>query len=211
MRRVKGKRMYVRFTIISGVPAKVDSSVEYLEQTARPQVEATAGNKGLATLTGVDARITIAASYWETAEALEASGTTLAPLREQVEAAAGGPLSVEEYEVALGWRQSIPARGAVVRLSRMEIEPARVDDGIVYYREETAPRLKGAPGLCSFQLLLDRESGQGMVATAWENERVASDFWPTAQKLRDQVTERVGAHFTSIEHYSLIRTSVQLD
>jgi heme-degrading monooxygenase HmoA len=192
--------MYVRFTIISGVPAKVDSSVEYLEQTARPQVEATAGNKGLATLTGVDARITIAASYWETAEALEASGTTLAPLREQVEAAAGGPLSVEEYEVALGWRQSIPAR-----------EPARADDGIVYYREETAPRLKGAPGLCSFQLLLDRESGQGMVATAWENERVASDFWPTAQKLRDQVTERVGAHFTSIEHYSLIRTSVQLD
>ena len=203
--------MYVRLTIISGNPAKIDSSVEFLEQTARPQVEATAGNKGLATFTGVDARITIAASYWDTADALEASGTALAPLREQVEAAAGGPLSVEEYEVALGWRQTIPVRGAVVRLSRMEVEPAKADDAIAHYREETAPRLKGAPGLCSFQLLLDRESGQGMVATAWENERAASDFWPMAQELRDQATERVGAHFTSTEHYSLIHTSVKLD
>lgn len=54
--------------------------------------------------------------------------------------------------------------------------------------------MKGAPGLCSFQPLLDRESGQGMVVTAWENRRAASDFWSTAQELRDQVTERVGDH-----------------
>ncbi len=98
--------MYVRFTIINGDPAKIDSSVEYLELPARPQVEATAGNKGFVTLPGIDARITIAASYWEDAEALEASGTALAPLREQVQAAAGGPPSVEEYEVALGFRQA---------------------------------------------------------------------------------------------------------
>ncbi|MHA6793068.1 hypothetical protein ACVGVM_06010 [Pseudonocardia bannensis] len=203
--------MYVRFIIINGDPAKIDSSVEYLEQTARPQVEATAGNKGFATLTGADARITIAASYWQDAEALKASGTALTPLREQVEAAAGGPLSVEEYEVALGFRRSIPARGAVVRLARMEIEPSRADDAVTFYGGETAPRVKGAPGLCSFQLLLDRESGQGMVVTAWENERAAGDFWPTAQELRAQVAERVGAHFSGIEHYSMVRTSVQLD
>lgn len=171
--------MYVRLTIISGNPAKIDSSVEFLEQTARPQVEATAGNKGLATFTGVDARITIAASYWDTADALEASGTALAPLREQVEAAAGGPLSVEEYEVALGWRQTIPVRGAVVRLSRMEVEPAKADDAIAYYREETAPRLKGAPGLCSFQLR------PGVRPGAWSRPRgrtsappATSGQWP---------------------------------
>lgn len=203
--------MYVRFTIISGNPAKVDSSVGYLEQSARPLVEATAGNRGLVTLSGVDARITIAASYWETAEALHASGTALAPLREQVEAAAGGSLSVEEYELVLGFRQSVPARGAAVRLSRIEVEPATVHDAVAHYREEAAPRLREASGLCSFQLLLDRESGQGIVATAWENERAAGDFWPTAQKLRAQAGERVGAHFTGIEHYTMVHTSVRLD
>lgn len=203
--------MYVRYIIVNGDPAKIDSSVEYLEQAARPRVEATAGNKGFVTLTGVEARITVAGSYWGNAEALGASRTALAPLREEVEAAAGGPLSVEEYEVALGFRQSIPARGAVVRFSRLEVEPAGADDAVVHHREETVPRLKGAPGLCSFQLLLDRESGQGMVVTAWENERAAADFWPTAQELRTQATERAGVHYTGIEHFSMVHTSVQLD
>jgi heme-degrading monooxygenase HmoA len=170
-----------------------------------------AGNKGLATFSGIDARITIAASYWETAEALKASSTALAPLRERVEDAAGGPLTVEEYEVALGVRKSVPAGGGVVRLARMEVDPARIDEAIVHFREETAPRLQEASGLCSFQLLLDRDSGQGIVATAWEKESAAGGFGPMAQQLRAQAGERVGARFTGIEHYTMIHTSVQLD
>ncbi len=203
--------MYARYVIINGDPAKIDAAVDLLERVARPQVEALDGNRGYATLTGLEARLTLGASYWDDAEAMAASDPALAPLRDRIQEAAGGPLSVEEYEVAVAFRQSIPGHGTVVRLSRTETEPDAVDDAVGVTRDRSLPRLKGAPGLCSFQWLVNRESGHGLVVTAWENEKAAEAFWPTAQDLRAQLTERVGTRFTGVEHYSMIRTSVALD
>ena len=93
---------------------------------------------------------------------------------------------MERFEVVVGFRHSIPARGAVARISRFEVEPARVDEAITSMSEESVPRVKGADGLCSFQLLLDRDTGRGMVVSSWENQAAADAFWPTAEQLRAQ-------------------------
>jgi heme-degrading monooxygenase HmoA len=91
------------------------------------------------------------------------------------------------------------------------VEPARVDEAITNMREESAPRVKGADGLCSFQMLLDRDTGRGMVVSAWENQAAADAFWPTAQQLRARTSERAGVRFLEVEDYTMIRTSVKLD
>jgi heme-degrading monooxygenase HmoA len=118
---------------------------------------------------------------------------------------------VERFEVIVGFRRSIPARGAPVRLSRFEIDPSRVEEAITWFWEESVPRVKAADGLCSFQLLLDRESGSGMVATAWENREAAEAFWPTAEQLRAVASERVGLRFSPPDTYTMVRTTVRLD
>jgi heme-degrading monooxygenase HmoA len=109
-----------------------------------------------------------------------------------------------------GFRQSIPARGALARLSRFQVEPARADEVIALMREESVPRVKGADGLCSFQLLLDRDTGNGMVVSAWESQDAADAFWPTAQQLRARAAEESGMRFLEPENYTMIRSTVRL-
>lgn len=61
-----------------------------------------------------------------------------------------GQVSIEQYEVALGLRRSIPQRGAVVRLARFKVDPARITEAVSLVREETATQVKGVDGLRSF-------------------------------------------------------------
>jgi hypothetical protein len=170
--------VYVRLSTISGDKAKLVAAVDRIEESARPRVEATAGSRGFAIFTAPDSGVVVGASYWADAAAMQASGAALAPLRADLAEAFGGTLVQDEFEVAIGFRQSIPARGAIVRLGRMIVDPERVDEAVAFHGEEVVPRIKGAAGLCSFQLLVDRASGRGDGRHGVEDERTARDFWP---------------------------------
>jgi heme-degrading monooxygenase HmoA len=203
--------MFARYTTVRGDPDKVEAATEYTDGEARAAVEATPGNLGFAVVADPAGGRLIGASYWDSRESMTTSESALAEVRARATSTAGGEASMERFEVVEGFRRSIPARGALARLSRFQVEPARVDELITSMREEAVPRVKGADGLCSFQLLLDRDTGNGMVVTAWENQVAADAFWPTAEQLRARATERSGVRFLEPENYTLIRTSVRLD
>jgi heme-degrading monooxygenase HmoA len=203
--------MFARFTTVQGDPDKIDAAIEYTDGEARAAVEATPGNRGFAVVADPAGGRLVGASYWDSRESMTNSESTLAEPRERAASTAGGEASMERFEVVVGFRHSIPARGALARISRFEVEPARVDEAIKNMRDESVPRIKGADGLCSFQMLLDRDTGRGMVVSAWENQAVADAFWPTVQQLRARASERAGVRFLEVEDHTLVRTSVQLD
>jgi heme-degrading monooxygenase HmoA len=200
-----------RYMTYRGEPSKIDALLERMDGQDRAVVEATEGNRGLAVLADAGGGRILGASYWDSAESLRASEEALADARADLAKALGWHLTVERFEVIIGFRRTFPARGAPVRLSRFEMDPSRVEEAITWFWEETVPRVKGAHGLCSFQLLLDRESGSGMVATAWENQEAAEAFWPTAEQLRADASERVGLRFSPPDTYTMVRTTVRLD
>jgi heme-degrading monooxygenase HmoA len=203
--------MFARYTTVRCDPATLDRVIEQVDGEARAAVEAEPGSRGFAVLADAQGGRMIGASYWDTAAAMEASRQRLAPRREAAAAAVGGELSVEQFEVVVGFRHIIPARGAAVRLTRCELDPSRADEAVTLMREETVPRIKGTAGLCSFQVLLDRGTGAGMVVPCWEDAASAEAFWPTAEKLRARAADRVGVRFSAPEGYTLIRTTVRLD
>lgn len=203
--------MYVRITTIRGEADKVDAAVDYAENTARPAVEATAGNKGFATLTDRAAGVLIGVSLWDSAEAMAASQQSLSDARDAAAAAASGTASIENYEVAVAERRSVPETGAVVRMLRTEISPDQIDDGIALYRSEVLPVIESATGLHSATLLLDRDTGKGISVSAWDNEASISKMRGSLDETRARVTEKVGAAFTDAETYTLVRTTAQLD
>jgi len=204
--------MFARYTTVRCDPGTLDRVIEQVDGTARASVEAEPGSRGFAVLADPHGGRIIGASYWDSVEAMEASKQRLAPDREAMVAAVGGELSsIEQFEVVVGFRHIIPARGAVVRLTRCEIDPSRDDQAVTLMREETVPRIKGTAGLCSFQMLLDRRTGAGMVLPCWEDAASAEAFWPTAEKLRARAADRVGVRFSAPEGYTLIRTTVRLD
>jgi heme-degrading monooxygenase HmoA len=202
--------MFARYTTVRGDPGKIEAAIEYLDGEARTAVEATRGNLGFAVLADPASGRLVGASYWDSRESMRDGEATLAETRSTAARTAHGELSIERFEVIVGFRHSIPGKGATARLSRLQVEPARADEAITVMREETAPQVKGADGLCSFQMLLDRDSGTGMVVPCWENSAAAEAFWPTAQQLRSRATERAGVTYLDIENYTMVRTSVRL-
>jgi heme-degrading monooxygenase HmoA len=209
--------VFARFTTLRGDPNKPDSAatmatvVDQVDGESRAAVEATPGNRGFAVLADPRHATIIGASYWDCATSMRASHGTLASLRDAAVSTLGGDgVGVERYEVAVAFRHTIPSRGSVVRLSRSRIDPTRIDEADVLMYEEVLPRVKGANGLCSFQLLRDRESGAGMIITTWENQAAAEAFAPVAEQLRARASDRIGLRFEPPETLEMVRTTAQL-
>jgi heme-degrading monooxygenase HmoA len=203
--------MFARCTIVLGDPRKIDAAIDYVDGTVRAQVETTEGNRGFAVVADAESGRLIGASYWNNAETMLASEDRLAEARAKTAAALDGQVHTERFEVTAGFQMSIPSRGAVVRVSRFEVDPARVDEAISLTREETAPRIKGADGLSAFQQLLNRETGTGLIVTVWEDQAAAEAFRLIAEQLRARASDRVGTRFEPADTFTMIRTTVRAD
>ncbi|HEX4250604.1 MAG TPA: hypothetical protein VH008_22255 [Pseudonocardia sp.] len=203
--------MFARYTHVRGDPNRIDAAIDYADGPTRAAVESTGGNRGFAVVADAARGRLIGASYWDSVEALRTSEVALAHTRSGAAALFDGSVTIERYEVVVGFRHSIPARGALVRLAPLTVPPARLEEMIRRMTEEHVPRVKGTPGLCSFQLLLDRSTGAGMVVSTWETADAANAFWPVAEQLRAGASDRVDARFGPIDDYTMIRSTVRLD
>jgi quinol monooxygenase YgiN len=57
-----------------------------------------------------------------------------------------------------------------VRVTKVQLQPDKLDEAIRIYQESVVPAAKQQPGFRSTQLLTDRASGTGMAVTAWDTE-----------------------------------------
>jgi len=202
--------MFARLTTLHGDPNRMDICVDQVDGETRAAVEATPGNRGFAVLSDPSRVRVLGISYWDGRTSLRASEGTLGSLRDAAAATFGGDLEMERYELLVGIRHSIPRRDSVVRLTRMQVSPSRLDEAEVFMFEEVLTRVKGADGLCSFQLLRDRETGHGITLTAWERQRDAEAFAPVAEQLRVRAGDRVGLRWDPPRTYLMVRSTVQL-
>lgn len=201
--------MYARVNMIFGAKDRIDAGIARIEDSDRPVVEATRGNQGLATMVDREAGVIVAMSFWD--EPLHSSEASLTQEREAAAAAAGGDLVVERFELVGRTQPSPAAPGAVVRMARMQLDPATVADALAYFTRDVLPTVKTAAGLCSAEVLIDRESGTGVIVTAWTDVDSADRGERAWEPLRDTAAERVGAKFPRTETYTLVRTSALQD
>jgi hypothetical protein len=201
--------MYARVNIVFGEKDRIDAGIDRIEGSDRPVVESTSGNRGLVTLVDREAGVIVATSYWD--EPLHSSEAALTEAREAVAAAAGGDLVVERYELAGRRQSSAPAPGAVVTMTRVQLDPPVVPDGLTAVQDEMLPSIAAVDGFCSAEVLIDRSSGAGIVVTAWGNAGSADRAERALEPQRADAEQRFGAKFSRIETYSLVRTSARLD
>ena len=198
--------MHARVNIIFGKRDKVDAGIAHVEDSNRPAVEATPGNRGLTTLVDREAGVIVAVSYWD--EPAHSSQAALTRAREGVVAATDGDLVVETYEVATAVRHAAAEPGAVVRMVRVQLEPARVEDGLAFVRDEVVAQLPDAAGWRGAEVLIDRRSGAGVFVTTWADEDAATLVDAELGRRRDDAVERFGAKFPRTETYALVNSSV---
>lgn len=65
-------------------------------------------------------------------------------------------------------------------------DPARMDEGIAYVRDEVMPAITAMDGCLGLSMLVDRESGQCIVTSSWQSEDAmnASDLHLTPMRRR---------------------------
>lgn len=49
-------------------------------------------------------------------------------------------------------------------------EPARIDEGITFVRDEVMPAVTGMDGCIGLSMLVDRDTGRGIVTTSWTSQ-----------------------------------------
>jgi heme-degrading monooxygenase HmoA len=201
--------MYVRINMLAGDPAQVDEATRYLEGTVRPHVEGQPGSRGMACLTKAELGVCVAASYWDSADAMTSSEGDVQVSRKELTELVKGTVTVEHYEVPIFVRRSRPQAGAGVRMTRIETNPATIDAAIDEFRSSLVPAIMDMPGLCSGQLMADRTTGRCIVATAWENTQAMAASRSSSATMRADLAAVTHAAVRSVEEYSLVFASVR--
>jgi predicted ester cyclase len=203
--------MHARLNLLIGDPARVDDLTRYLEETVRPHVEAQPGCRGLAILTDAELGQTMVGSYWDTAEALMTSEQAVQTSRKEATEMSNGVVTVEHYEVPIFLRRSRPQRGAGIRITTMEGAPAELEAAVESFRDRALPALRTMPGLCSAQLLVDRDSGRSMVIAAYENRDALVASRAGVARLRADTVATTNATVRSMQEFTLVSSTVRED
>jgi hypothetical protein len=175
--------VYARVNTIFGTEAKVSAGVAHIEESDRKAVESTDGNRGLTTLVDRSAGVIVALSYWDDPQ--RSSDAVLTRARESAAAA--------------------------VRMTRMQLEPAKIDAGLAFVQNELLQRLSAGSGLCSAELLIDRKIGNGLLVTTWTDEDSANRADALLGALPSDAAARAGAAFPRSESYVLVRRSLRTE
>jgi hypothetical protein len=153
--------------------------------------------------------VIVALSYWD--DLHHSSEAALTEAREGAAKAAGGALVTESFEVAVAERPALPDPGATVQMTRVQLDPVRVDTGSAFVRDELLQRLPACSGLCSAELLIDRKIGNGLLMTTWTDQEAAGRAQTLLDELRGDAEERAGATFPRSESYVLVQRSAPPD
>jgi hypothetical protein len=111
----------------------------------------------------------IAATSWESEEAMQASAESIRPIRDRAAKLFGGSPQVEEWEIAALHREHRSSEGACVRATWVKVDPGQMDRGIDFYKTTILPALEELEGFCSASLLVDRASGRGVASWTFDS------------------------------------------
>ena len=62
-----------------------------------------------------------------------------------------------------------------VRATTINADPARLDEGIAFVKDNVVPAVNTLPGSLGLSMFVDRDSGTTTVTTAWETEKSRAD------------------------------------
>ncbi|HEY7858411.1 MAG TPA: antibiotic biosynthesis monooxygenase [Candidatus Nanopelagicales bacterium] len=204
--------MHARLTMVTGDPRKMDDLISLVDNDVRPLVEAQPGSRGMALFVARDSGEGGVVSFFDSAEAMQASAPKVMGVREKAVDLMAGSATVENFEVAVFQRRSMPGPGAWMRLTRTHLDDlSTIDAAIEQFRSTTLPALSGIPGLISSLLFVDRESGNAATTGVYQDHAALDASRDAGAAIRAESMKRAGLTMTSVAEYELIFTSARPD
>ena len=190
--------MYARSTTFTDKPAAVEPAVALVRDEIMPALLEIEGCTGLSMLVDRRSGGCVVTTAWDDEDAMRASETRVAPLREKAQRLFGGRPEVRLWEIAVLHRARHVGDGACARLTWTRTEPARVQELIDVFRAEALPRIEELPGFSSTSLLVDRSSGTSALATIYDSSHALDQNRAAAAGLRERIVDRLGAQLVDV-------------
>jgi heme-degrading monooxygenase HmoA len=125
-------------------------------------------------------------SLWETEADRDASLDALAGARQQGLDVLGGDLTVENFEELVVEMASPPTVGSALMVTRISMDPSKIDDNVGFFKSSILPRITAAPGFLALRNMIDRKTGRGVVGSAWADQDAMKNAAAEAQARRDE-------------------------
>ncbi len=89
------------------------------------------------------------------------------------------------------------------RVSRLQQPKDRIDEDVRETKKVVTELAKRIPAFTGTYYLVDRERGQTMAVTLWEDEQSMRASEEEAARIREELTARVGGTIVAVEHYEV--------
>lgn len=191
--------MFGRASIIEGDPDKIEAGIAFVRDRAKPEVEATAGTRGLSMWVDRINGLAVVTTVWEDRTALDASGETASGLRAEAAAVLGSTnVRVRVSEPAIIWQEAHDQPGYWLRSIEMEVPRDRLDEAIATFRDNSLPMIKELPGINTVLLLINREDSVVVLNLVYRTKADLDASRETGKARRAEFSAQLGAHELSL-------------
>jgi heme-degrading monooxygenase HmoA len=181
--------MYTRVITLTGVN-DVDAAVSVLRD-ALPVVQSQRGYQGMTASADRAGGVVGILSLWETEADRDASESALAKTRDEARAQlSAAAMTVEAFEERVVELSRPPELGSPLMVTRISMDPAKVDENIEFFKREIAPQIAAAPGFRALRNMINPETGEGIVGSIWDDEPSMQAAAEAAQTRRSEATKR---------------------
>lgn len=178
--------------VVTFVGAKdIDAGIKFLQDKVVPLLSAQKGYRGFTASVDRAGGVLAVLSLWETPGDRDASDRVLASIRQDATEIIGGELKVENFEqLVADVGQPPPGPGSALMVTRISMDPAKIDENIAYFKSDVAPHLKALSGFQGLRNMINRETGEGIVGTAWSDQEALKRAADNSQARRDEAVSR---------------------
>lgn len=203
--------MRARVNLITADPDRMADTIGYIKTSVRPAVDSMDGSLGLSLYANAEIGVAVLESFWASREALIHSEQMAAPRRTDVVRRAVGTVSVERYRVPVYEREAPLDTAAGLRLTRMDVDPPRIEDTVECFGVTVVPRLADAAGgFCGALLLVDRDTGRSISETMWASRKALAASRGEAAAVRVETVQSTGALIRAVEEYDLVFSTARI-
>jgi heme-degrading monooxygenase HmoA len=162
--------MYTRVVTLTGVK-DVDALLASIQEKSLSTLRAQRGYKGLSVSADRSAGVAGTLTVWESEADRDSSDSALAKLREEALGQFATDMKIDSFEERVIEMSRPPAVGSRLMVTRISMDPAKVDENIEYFKREVAPQIKAAHGFRALRNMINPKTGEGIVGSVWDDEQ----------------------------------------
>lgn len=162
--------MYTRVVTLSGVK-DVDALLASMQEKSLSVLRAQRGYKGLSVSADRSAGVVGTLTLWESEADRDSSDSALAKLREDALGQFASDMKIDTFEERVVEMSQPPEVGSRLMVTRISMDPAKVDENLEYFKREVAPQIKAAPGFRALRNMINPQTGEGIVGSVWDDEQ----------------------------------------